>query len=80
MSYPVESDRFFDRTTGWLVGAGACSASAGGDSRLILEDLGSAAGLHDVTGLSDYPRSVVNLEHIGDAPSGEDVRTFVWSA
>ena len=48
--------------------------SSGGGSKLILEDLGGAAGLYEVTGLADYPRSVVNLKQIMDAPSDEDVR------
>ena len=38
------------------------------------------AGLCDVTGQSDYQRSVVNLEQIMDAPSDEDVRKLVESA
>ena len=47
---------------------------------LFLEDLGNVAGLCDATGQSDYPRSLVNLEQITDAPSDEDVRTLVESA
>ena len=54
--------------------------SIGGDSRLMLEGLGSVAGLYDVTGQSDYPRNVVNLEQIMDALRNEDVRTLVESA
>ena len=51
--------------------------SVGGDSRLILKDLASVAGLYDVTGQSDrFPK----LEQIMDAPSDEDVRTLVESA
>ena len=46
--------------------------SIGGGS----EDLGNVAGLFDVTGQSDYPRSVVNLEQVMDAPS-DDIRTLV---
>ena len=46
----------------------------------FLEDLGIVAGLFDVTGQSDYPRSVVNLEQIMDARSDEDVRNLVESA
>ena len=42
--------------------------------------LGIVVGLYDVTGDSDYPRNVVNLEQIMDAPSDEDVRTLVESA
>ena len=42
--------------------------------------LGSAAGLHDVTGLDDHPRSVVNSEQFMDVPSDEDVLTLVESA
>ena len=37
-------------------------------------------GLCDVAGQSRYLRNVVNLEHIMDAPSDEDVRTLVESA
>ena len=48
----------------------------GGESRLILEELGSAAALYDVSALADYPRNVVNLEQFADAPSDEDVRTL----
>ena len=48
--------------------------------KLILEDLGNVAGLYDVTGQSDYPRSVVNLEQIMDAWSDDDIRTLVLSA
>ena len=47
---------------------------------MILEELGSAAGLHDVTGHSDYPRSVVNMEQIMDVLSEEDVRTLGQSS
>ena len=54
--------------------------SIGGDSRFTLVDLGNVAGMFDVTGQSDYPRSVVNLEQIMDGPSDEDVRTLVESA
>ena len=54
--------------------------SVGGDSRLISEDLGNVAGMFDVTGESDYPRSVFHLEQIMHAPSDEDVRTLVESA
>ena len=42
--------------------------------------MGNVGGLFNVTGQSDYPRSVVNLEQIMDAPSNEDVRTLVESA
>ena len=51
--------------------------STGGDWRFILEDLGTVAGLFDVTGHSDYPRSVVNF---GTDRGCEDVRTLVESA
>ena len=47
---------------------------------LGLEDSGNVAGLHDVTRQSDYPRSVLNLEQIMDAPSKEDVRSLIVSA
>ena len=40
----------------------------GGDSRLTLEDLGRVAGLYDVSLRCDYPRNVVNLQQIMDAP------------
>ena len=43
---------------GWLVGEEICSVSIGGDSRLILEDLGHVAGLYEVMVQSDYPRNV----------------------
>ena len=59
VSYPGEPDRFFERILGWPFGDGTCWVGIGGDSRFILEDLGSAAGLFD-------PRSVVNLEQIMD--------------
>ena len=38
------------------------------------------AGLFDVTGQSDYPRSVVNLDQIMDAPSEDDIPTLVESS
>ena len=34
----------------------------------------------DVTKQSDYPRNVVNLEQIMEAPSNDDIRTLVESA
>ena len=71
---------FFCRILGWPVGDGTCWLSIGGDSRLLLEDLGSVAGLYDVTGQSDCPRNVVNLAQIMDAPSDEDARTLVETA
>ena len=43
--------------------------SIDGDSRFILQDLGDIAGFHDVAGQSGYPRNVVNLEQIIDAPN-----------
>ena len=42
--------------------------------------MGSAAGSYDVTDVADDPRSVVDLEQIMDAPSGEDILTPVESA
>ena len=78
--YPGEPDRFFERILGWSVCDGTCWVSSGGDSRFCLEDLGDVAGLFDVTGQSDCPRSVVNLEHVMDAPSDDDVRALVESA
>ena len=36
--------------------------------------------MYEVMGQSDYPRNVVNLELVVDAPSDEDVRTLVESA
>ena len=80
VSYPCEPDRFFERILGWPVGDGTCWVSIGGRSRFILQDLGNVAGLFDVTGQSDYPRSVVNLEQIMDARRNEDVRSLVESA
>ena len=79
MSYPGEPDRFFERILGWPVGDGTRWVSSGGGSKFLLEDLGNVAGLFDVTGQSDYPRSVVNLDQIMDALSNEDVRTLVES-
>ena len=38
------------------------------------------AGLRDVTVESNYPRNVVKLEQIVDAPSGYDIRALVESA
>ena len=52
----------------------------GGDSSLILEELGNVAGLSDVTGQPDYLRNVVNQEQMMDAQSDEDVQTLVESA
>ena len=57
-----------------------CWVSIGGDSRFILENLGNVAGLFDVTGQSDYPRSVVYLEQIMDAPSDDAIRRVAESA
>ena len=54
--------------------------SIGGGSRFIREDLGNVAVLFDVTGHSDYPRSVVNLEQLMDVLSHEDVRSLTKSA
>ena len=56
LSYPGEPERFFERTLVLPVGDGTCWVTIGGDG-----------GLFDVTGQSDYPRSVVNLEQIMDA-------------
>ena len=42
---------------------------------MIPEDLGSVAGVYDVTGLSDCPRSFANLEQIMGALGDEDVPT-----
>ena len=44
----------------------------GGDSRLILEDLGTVAGLYDVTIQSGYPRNVVN-----ERPEWYDILTLI---
>ena len=52
----------------------------GGDSSLILEELGNVAGLSDLTGQPDHLRKVVNQEQMMDAPSDEDVQTLVESA
>ena len=54
--------------------------SIGGDSRFIPGGLGNAAGFFDVARQSDYPRSVVSLQQIMDAPSKQDVRSSVESA
>ena len=62
VSYPGELDRFFERILGRPVGDWTCWVSIGGDSRLILEDLGNVSGLYDITEQSGYPRSVVNVE------------------
>ena len=80
MSYPGEPDLFFERILGWPVGNGTCWVSIRGGSRFILEDLGSAVGLFDVTEQSDNSRSVVNLQQIMSAPSQEDVRSLVEAA
>ena len=79
VSYPGEPDRLCERILGWPVGRGTCWVSVGGDSRFVLKDLGSVAGLFDVTGQSDCPRNVVNLEQIMDAPCEEDVRFLIES-
>ena len=44
VSYLGELDRFFERILGWFVGEERCWVSIGGDSRLVLEDLGKVAG------------------------------------
>ena len=75
-----EPDRFFEIILGWPVCDGTCWVNIGGDSGLILEGLGNVAGLFDVTGESDFPRSVVDLGQIMDAPSNEDVRALVECA
>ena len=62
---------------GWPVGDGTCWVGIGDNSMMILEDLGSVAGLYDVTVPSGSPRNVVKLELIMDAPTDEDVRSFV---
>ena len=41
----------------------------GGDSRLLLEDMGKVAGSCDVTVQYDFPRNVVKVEQIMDALS-----------
>ena len=45
-----------------------------------MKDLGSIAGLYEVTGQSGYPRNVVKLEQIMEAPSAENTRTLVQSS
>ena len=80
MSYSAETERFFERILGWPVGDGTWLASIGGDSCMILKDLGDVAGLLDVTGQLDCPRSVIDLEQIMGAPSDEDVQALVASA
>ena len=52
----------------------------GGDSCVILKDLGDVADLLDVTGQLDCPQSVIDLEQIMGAPSDEDVQALVASA
>ena len=47
---------------------------------MVLDELGSAAFRYNDTGQSDYPRNVVNLNQTMDAPSDDDMRTFVGSA
>ena len=68
VSYPGEPERFFERILGWPVGDGTCWVSIGDVSMFLLEDLSIVAGLFDVTGQSDYLRSVVDLEQNMDAP------------
>ena len=41
-------------------------------SRLMLEDLGKVAGVYDATLQLGYPRNVVKLEQIMDAPCHDD--------
>ena len=80
MSYPGEPDRFFEQFWGWPVGDGTCWVGIGDNSMLILEDLARVAGFCDVTVQSGYPRNVVHLEQIVDAPSVDDIRTLVESS
>ena len=83
VSYPGEPSRFFERIRCWLVGPlvmGRVGRALAVISKFILKDMGNAAGLSDVTGQSEHPRSVVHLEQIMDAPSDEDVRSLVESA
>ena len=54
--------------------------SIGDKSRMNLKDLGCVVGFYDVDGQSGYPRNVVTLEQIMDAPSDDDIRTVVESA
>ena len=49
-------------------------------SRLILEDMGSIAGLSEVTAQPGSSLNVVNLEQIMHSPSDEDIRTLVESS
>ena len=66
---------------GWPFVDGTCWVSIGEKSRMMLKDLGNVAGLYDVTGQSGYPRSIINVEQIMDAPpSDDDIRTLVESA
>ena len=53
----ISEHRGFERILGLPVGDSTCWVSIGGDSRSILEDSGSVAGLYDVTGQPDYPRN-----------------------
>ena len=59
------------------VGDGTSWLSIGGDSRFILGDLGNVGPLFDVTGQSDCPRTVLNMEQIMDAPGKEDVLSSI---
>ena len=62
------------------VGGEICWVGIGGDSRLIVEDLGSIAVFHDVAGQSVHRRNVVDLEQFVDAPSHDDIWMLVESA
>ena len=80
VSFHGEPDRFSEIITGWPCWGLHVLVSIGGESRLLLVDWRSVAGLYDVTGESDYLRNVVNLERIIDAPSDKDAWTLVESA
>ena len=75
-----QPDRFFERILGWPICDGTCWVSIGGGFSAHSGVLGNVAGMFDVTGQSDYPRGVVHLEQIMDAPSNEDVRFLIVSA
>ena len=72
VSYPSERDRFFERILGWPVGDGTCWVSIGGDSWFLLEGLGNVS--------LTVCEASLRLEQIMEAPSNEDVRSFVESA
>ena len=67
-----------------IPGRSACGGSSWeglrGHARLVLDELGSVACGYNDTWQSDCPRSVVNLNQTVDAPSADNMWTFVGSA